>query len=97
MTAIDYGDINIINKVIEDILVKRGKNDGWLQKFLTEYPIAKEKFVNYAKRKSDFALLDRLYGMFSDITSYANVLHGISRYKLANNPRTKEDELSKVE
>lgn len=49
ITAIEYGDINIINKVIADILSKRGKNDEWLQKFLTQNPIAKEKFVNYAK------------------------------------------------
>jgi len=26
-TAIEYGDLNIINKVIAEILVKRGKND----------------------------------------------------------------------
>ena len=59
-TAIMEGDINIINKVIKEILIKRGKNNEWLAEFLRKVPLAREKFFNYARRSEDFDLLDKL-------------------------------------
>lgn len=76
---------------------KRGKNDQWLQEFITKNPNAKEKFLHFAKRTQDINLLDKLYAMFNDISVYTNVINGLQRYKESQNPRKKEEELSKVE
>jgi len=98
-TAIEYGDINIINKVIHDILSKRGKNDGWLKDFFGKVPGSWEKFIYYAKRTSDMVLMEKIHDLVEDTTnlSFANVKLTMKWHNEATSVRSKEEELGKAD
>jgi hypothetical protein len=83
----------VINRVIDHIISKNGKNNKWLSEFIHKVPGAKEKFICYAKRTDDVQLMDRLHEMIEEPISYAAVKMNLKRANLAISAKAKEDEL----